>query len=58
MSFTVVWDDPNVEVRATITSRTEMEELARALANAEKNLLAEEAGKPEKIETKEKSSAS
>lgn len=38
MSYTVVWDDPHVEVRATISSRAEMDNLAKALANAEKHL--------------------
>lgn len=50
MSYTVIWDDPVVQVRAMIASRDEMEQLAKALANAEKHLPpspAEEAGKPE-----------
>lgn len=42
MSYTVVNDNGTIQVRASIISRAEMEQLAKALANAEKHLPAEE----------------
>lgn len=38
MSYTVVQDNGVIQVRASIASREEMEQLAKALANAEKYL--------------------
>ena len=38
MSYVVVNDNGTIQVRASITSRAEMGQLAKALANAEKKL--------------------
>ena len=47
MSYTVVDDNGTIQVRASITSRAEMGQLAKALANAEKKLPEETPTEPQ-----------
>lgn len=57
MSYTVTNDDGVIQVRASITTRAEMEQLAKALSNAEQHLPVDPpaADKPDEIKTVQES---